>query len=397
MKPGSIPISDYTYNLPEGRIADYPIDKRDESKLLVYKRGAITHKNFHQLPEELDSDTILFFNDTRVIPARLLFEKETGATIEIFLLNPVKPTTILSDVLAAPSATTWACAIGNLKRWNEGVVLRKSIAKTILEARLLDRQKGLVEFNWAGAIPLAEILQEAGKVPLPPYIKRPAEASDQQRYQTVYAHFEGAVAAPTAGLHFTEDVLRDIQSRGALCEFLTLHVSAGTFMPVKNENAIEHPMHREQVVVERSVIEKLLAPGRRVIAVGTTAMRTLESIYWYGVRLCKDPNATFSISSFEPYENDAPPRVSQSLKAILDMFDRNRLTRIVGDTAIYIVPGYQFKVCNALITNFHQPGSTLLLLIAAFIGKDWKSVYQEALSNNYRFLSYGDSSLLIPR
>ncbi len=396
MKPGSIPISDYTYNLPEGRIAHHPLDNRDESKLLVYKRGMISHKSFRQLPEELDSRDILFFNDTRVIPARLLFEKETGATIEIFLLNPLKPSTILSDALAATSAATWACTIGNLKRWNEGVVLRKSIATTILEARLLDRQAGQVEFSWTGSASFAEILQEAGKIPLPPYIRRPAEASDQQRYQTVYAHFEGAVAAPTAGLHFTEDVLQGIQSKGVLCEFLTLHVSAGTFMPVKNENAIEHPMHREQVVVDRSVIEKLLAPGRRVVAVGTTAMRTLESIYWYGAKLCKDPKATFSISSFEPYEDLDPPSLSQSLKAILEMIDRNRLTRIVGETAIYIVPGYQFRVCNALITNFHQPGSTLLLLIAAFIGKDWKTVYQEALAKDYRFLSYGDSSLLLP-
>jgi S-adenosylmethionine:tRNA ribosyltransferase-isomerase len=391
-------ISDYTYDLPEEKIALRPLAQRDRSKLLVYKNGSVHHQIFNELPEQLSDDCTLFFNDTRVIPARILFTKQTGAAIEVFLLNPVEPSSIMAQALDATSRSTWACAIGNVKRWTDDLVLSKSLGDIELRAKLIDRQKALVGFQWTPAErTFAEVLHRAGAIPLPPYIKRAAEQSDTQRYQTVYSHFEGAVAAPTAGLHFTDDVLRALRSKGILTDFLTLHVSAGTFMPVKSTDAMDHTMHQEQIVVKRSNIENLLRPGRKVVAVGTTAMRTLESLYWYGVRLAKDGNAPFLVKQGDPYlsEEQSIDR-AQAFGTILRMMDRQGLKELTGETAIYIVPGYRFRICEGLITNFHQPGSTLLLLIAAFIGTQWKQVYEEALAHNYRFLSYGDSSLLLP-
>jgi S-adenosylmethionine:tRNA ribosyltransferase-isomerase len=391
-----INIKDYTYDLPEDRIPLYPLPQREKAKLLHYKNGRIEHLIFSQLTDLLTNNTTLFFNDTKVIPARFTFEKETGASIEVFLLQPIQPSPLLSAALSTTTTTTWKCAIGNLKRWPDGLVLKKETGSISLTARLKDRSNCAVEFNWTPADKsFAEILHATGAVPLPPYIKRKAEASDVERYQTVYSQIEGAVAAPTAGLHFTDTILEEIRRKGIITDFLTLHVSAGTFMPVKEENALDHSMHTEQIVVNRKNIENLLLPGRKVIAVGTTAMRTLESLYWFGVQLLKEPTAPFEVTKLQPYQmDDIGPSAKEALTAVLKHMEASQIDELTGHTSIFIFPGYQFKLTEGLITNFHQPGSTLLLLIAAFIGPDWKKVYQEARDNGYRFLSYGDSSLL---
>ncbi len=399
MKLPAINLFDYTYDLPEERIALYPLPDRDKAKLLVYDHGEMLHKSFFQMPDLLPDNTMLFFNNTKVIPARFLFEKSTGASIEVFLLQPVLPSSLLASALTSSGRSTWKCAIGNLKRWSNGLVLQKKIEGITLCAHLTDSQNGWVEFSWTPAhMTFAEILQAAGIVPLPPYIKRKAEGSDKERYQTVYAHLEGAVAAPTAGLHFTEYVLEKIRSKGVVTDFLTLHVSAGTFLPVKTANAVEHPMHSEQIIIYKNTLQNLLLEGKKIIAVGTTAMRTLESLYWYAVKLLQDPGAAFIIDQHFPYKSAGfLPSAHKSAEIILEAMEKKGLTELVGQTSIFIFPGYRFRICQGLITNFHQPGSTLLLLIAAFIGSDWKKIYQEALDKEYRFLSYGDSSLLLPR
>jgi S-adenosylmethionine:tRNA ribosyltransferase-isomerase len=399
-------IHDYTYDLPAERIALFPPSKREDSRLLVYDRGQITHSRFHSLTEHLPPDSLLFFNDTKVIPARLHFQKETGAVIEIFLLHPVQPSTLLLEAMQTHGACSWQCTIGNLKRWTEGTVLTKKIRskeqearseELILRASLIDRDKGTVSFSWEGEWSFAEIISRSGETPLPPYLKREAEASDRERYQTVYAHYEGAVAAPTAGLHFTPEIMDTLRRKNIQTDFLTLHVSAGTFQPVKVERAAEHIMHHEQIVIRRDTILQLLQTDKFIIPVGTTSMRTLESLYWYGVKLLADPGAAFVIGQRDPYtSSDALPSKKEALAAVLQHMDAHQKDTLAGETSIYIMPGYTFRICQALITNFHQPGSTLILLVAAFIGEDWKKIYAEALEKGYRFLSYGDSSLLIP-
>jgi len=395
MRP-SISISEFTYSLPDNRIAYHPLAERDQSKLLYYHQEKIDHRIFKELPELLPTDSILFFNDTKVIPARLHFQKDTGAEIEIFLLNPIAPSTLLQVAMQSKESTSWKCTIGNLKRWSTNLVLIKKISKGEVRAELIDRQEGIVKFSWNSKISFAEMIGEFGATPLPPYIKRETEQKDLERYQTVYSHFEGAVAAPTAGLHFTENVLNQIQQKGISVDFLTLHVSAGTFQPVKVENALEHVMHSEQIVISKNNIQNLLT-GKKVIAVGTTSMRTLESLYWYGVKLLTNPKTEFIIKQNDPYEERSSlPSTEESLKCILQHMEKESFENIIGHTSIYILPGYSFKVCKGLITNFHQPGSTLMLLVAALVGNDWKKIYDAALENNYRFLSYGDSSLLLP-
>ena len=391
-----IDVDDYTYDLPQERIAQYPLAQRDQSKLLVYDQGAIRHENFTNLAEYLPAGSSLFFNQTKVIPARLLFQKETGAVIEIFLLSPVTPSSLLLDVMQSSNTCSWKCVIGNLKRWTTDTVLSIKIDEINLEANLQDRLENVVRFTWNGEYTFAEVLQRLGNTPLPPYLKRNAEDLDKERYQTIYSTIEGAVAAPTAGLHFTTAVFESLKRKNISTDFLTLHVSAGTFMPIKVKNALEHPMHQEQVVVSRKNVEHLLK-ATNVVAVGTTSLRTMESVYWYGVKLIQDPRATFKISQQDPYSQEDFPSKTSSFSAVLKYMDDNNTTSITGETSIYIIPGYTFRVCQALITNFHQPASTLILLVAAFIGEDWKKIYDEALSRGYRFLSYGDSSLLIPR
>lgn len=315
--------------------------------------------------------------------------------IEIFLLNPVQPSALIAETMSATTRCTWQCTIGNLKRWPEGIAMEKNISGTLLTAQLKSRAHGLVEFSWPDGRSFAEIIHLAGETPLPPYIKRKAEPGDRERYQTIYSHFDGAVAAPTAGLHFTPEVFESLKRRNIGHDFLTLHVSAGTFLPVKTENPEHHVMHEEQVIVSRGNLQNLLASDKFIIAVGTTSMRTLESLYWYGIKLLQDPESDFRISQQDPYTlQPLPP--GDALAAVARYMDHHNLDTLVGETSIFIRPGYAFKVCHALITNFHQPASTLILLVAAFVGKDWKKIYDEALKNDYRFLSYGDSSLLVP-
>ncbi len=395
MNQPAISIQNFTYHLPEEKIALHPLSDRDQSKLLVYREEKIIHSDFKRLAEFLPTNSILFFNNTKVIPARLLFKKETGAVIEIFLLNPVWPSPVVALAMYAKEKCRWACTIGNLKRWPEGSALKIIDGDISLEAKLVDRKNNLVEFQWSHNLSFAEIVKKIGAIPLPPYIKRNVEAGDRERYQTVYSKEDGAVAAPTAGLHFTKAILDALKVHGIAVDYLTLHVSAGTFQPVKVENAADHPMHSEQIVITRGNIKSLLVE-KKIVAVGTTSLRTLESMYWYGAKLTKNPDAEFVITQDEPYRLEHVDK-TEALKAILAKMDREKTDQLLGETSIYIMPGYDFKVGDALLTNFHQPGSTLILLVAAFVGKDWKRIYDEALANQYRFLSYGDSSLLFKK
>jgi len=389
----SILINDFTYELPEDKIALHPLPVRDQSKLLVYQKGNIQHSTFSTVSEFLPPHSILFFNNTKVIPARLIFKKETGAEIEIFLLDPVWPSPIVALAMNANQKSQWHCTIGNLKRWKENSTLKIKNSKVELDATLVDREKAIVELEWAPSdLTFSEVVKIIGDIPLPPYIKRKTETTDVERYQTIYSKEDGAVAAPTAGLHFTEKVFDSLKSKNITFEYLTLHVSAGTFQPVKVQNASEHSMHEEQIIVTRVNVENLLKK-ETVIAVGTTSLRTMESIYWFGVKLSHDSTSKFLINQNDAYQLK-PIDKSEALNAVLKKMDDDKTDQLIGETSIYILPGYDFKTCDALITNFHQPGSTLMLLVAAFVGKDWKKIYEDALVKNYRFLSYGDSSLL---
>lgn len=395
-----VKLSDYQYILPDERIRKHALQERDESKLITYKKGEIDHDIFKNITNHILEGTTIFFNNTKVIPARLHFTKSTGALIEIFLLNPVEPSNLVVEAMAVCSKCTWKCMIGNLKKWKNEVLTRQLAYKNTefkLTVTLKNRDSKLVEFDWDNDLSFAEVVEAMGEVPLPPYFHRQPEAEDKERYQTVYSKNKGAVAAPTAGLHFTESVLNELRNNGAILEYLTLHVSAGTFQPVKEEDATKHPMHSEQVVITRGNLE-VLAQAKRICVVGTTSMRTLESLYWFGVKLMQQGNEKFHIDKLEPYLydfGDLPIR-NEVFQHLLNYMNTNGLDELRGDTEIFIMPGYQFQVCDMLITNFHQPGSTLLMLIAAFIGDDWKKLYHEAMDNNYQFLSYGDSSLLIP-
>lgn len=392
-----IALSDYLYDLPDNRIARFPLAERDQSKLLVYRQGQVMHASFKQLADFLPVNTTLFFNNTKVIPARLLFEKPTGGVIEVFLLNPITKAN-LGDAMAMPSPCDWKCTVGNAKRWPDMVSLTKHLKDITLTATWRDKVSGIVSFSWTPAeVPFARVVELAGAIPLPPYLKRAAEPSDKERYQTIYSRSEGAVAAPTAGLHFTAEVMGALQSTGVGLEYLTLHVSAGTFLPIKSDDASQHIMHEEEIVVHKHNIISLLASDRKVVAVGTTAMRTLESLYWYGVKLSQDPAAGFVISQEFPYQH-AKTHYSrrEALEVVLAKMEALGIDTLIGHTSIYVMPGYRFRVTDGLVTNFHQPGSSLLVLVSAFIGSDWKKVYREALDGGYRFLSYGDSSLLLP-
>jgi len=402
MKPDleAINLADYHYDLPEERIAKFPLEKRDESKLLIYdKQMRIVHSQFKNISTYLSSADTLFFNDTKVIPARLYFQKHTGAVIEIFLLNPIEPVEVHSAMLTTQKCT-WTCAIGNLKRLRNEPLLERTVSihgKEInLKAKLQDYDKQIISFEWNDTlVSFAELLTYIGEVPLPHYLKREAQESDKENYQTVYAKNEGAVAAPTAGLHFTEDLLEKIQRQGIKLDYLTLHVAGGTFQPIRHEKVIDHPMHAEQMIISRKNIENLIESSN-IIAVGTTSMRTLESLYWYGVKLISLPESPFKISKLMPYRYDKTilPSRKEAFQEVLSYMRRNKLEKISGETEIMIVPSYPFQVCDALITNFHLPSTTLILLVAAFVGEAWREIYQEALTNNYRFLSFGDSSLL---
>lgn len=398
--PNSILLSDYQYVLPEDKIAKFPLENRSDSKLLHYEDGKINHTNFKKLLGLVPANTLMVFNNTKVIPARLVFQKESGAKIEVFLLKPDQSSPLIQEAMLCHGEVSWEVMIGKLKKWKEGEVLKREAdvqgQKVTVKAVVENREKRTVKFNWNPVhIPFVSIVEALGEVPLPPYLNRQATEEDKPRYQTVYSKKEGAVAAPTAGLHFTDEILSQLSEKGVKTEYLTLHVGAGTFLPVSKEQVSEHPMHSEQVLITQSNLEKLIEHGGNVVAVGTTSMRSLESIYWYGVKLLKTADPQFSIPKLFPYQFTGPlPTVKDSFRAILASMKDRKIEELTGDTEIFIMPGYEFKVCNGLITNFHQPGSTLILLVAAFTHGRWRAIYEEALSRDYRFLSYGDSNLL---
>lgn len=393
-----INLKDFHYDLPEDRIAKFPLKDRDHSKLLIYKDGQINHSQFFELSKNLIPNSILFLNNTKVIPARLHFQRQSGAWIEILLLHPESHDKIIQFSMESSIPVVWSCMIGNLKKWKDGEILEKDLGDCIINARLINREKFWVEISWNRKdLVFSNILDLAGKIPIPPYFEREPNAEDLQNYQTVFAQNQGAVAAPTAGLHFTDASFESLKSSGIETDYLTLHVGAGTFQPVKeNEDVSKHSMHQEQIIINKKNIINLLE-NRFVTAVGTTSMRTLESLFWFGQILEKNPDANLFIPKLIPYESEHIISKEKSLNNVLDYLSRKGIENIIGETEILIMPGYEFQICDALITNFHLPETTLLLLISAFVGNDWKIIYEEALKKNYRFLSYGDSSLLFKR
>lgn len=397
----NIKITDFVYDLPDERIARYPLDERDRSKLLVWKNGEIGEDTFRNIPNYLPENSLLIFNNTRVIHARMFFRKETGAQIEIFCLEPVQPADY-QVTFRETEKVTWKCMLGNAKKWKEGV-LTKSIEINGKAAEIKAEKKGQegnsfqVEFRWTGGFSFAEMVEHAGVLPIPPYLNRDAEDSDEENYQTVYARIDGSVAAPTAGLHFTENVLQNLASKNISTQEITLHVGAGTFRPVQSETLEGHAMHREKVIVQKKSIETFLTGDSRMIAVGTTSVRSLESLYWLGLQLEKHgPFLTFpEVLQWEPYENEPEIPVRKALQNLVDYLNETGREELQFSTQIIIVPGYIFRLIDGMITNFHQPQSTLLLLIGAFLGDNWKNVYDFALRNHFRFLSYGDSNLYL--
>ncbi len=395
-----IHIKDYNYPLTDDRIAKYPLPERDGSKLLRYEDGKVDEYIFRDLPELLPPSSVMVFNDTKVVPARMHFQRASGAHIEIFCLQPVDPAEY-STVFASVGRCVWRCVIGNSKRWKDDILrlygydLNPALVRMDLKARLLSREgeTGIVEFTWEGDMPFSAVLEACGTVPIPPYLNRETEAVDLERYQTLYARFRGSVAAPTAGLHFTEDVLGRIRAKGIDTETICLHVGAGTFLPVKSDNVAEHPMHSEPFVVRKSFIQSLIGGNKNVIAVGTTSVRTLESLYYLGVS-CIETGRPATVEQWCPYTREYDYTLDESLDAIVKYLDDNRLDELKADTRIIIVPGFRFRIVDMLVTNFHQPESTLILLVSAFVGGDWRTIYDYALSHGFRFLSYGDSSLL---
>ena len=397
-----IRIEDYNYSLPDERIAKYPLPRRDESKLLVYRDGTVAQRHFYDLPGLLPQDCIMVFNDTKVVPARLFFRRDTGARIEIFCLEPVSPSEYALN-FASTRSCTWKCVIGNAKRWKDDILSFDAgdgceAAAMRLKARLLGREgeTGTVEFSWEGDLPFSRVLELCGQVPIPPYLNRGTEEIDLERYQTLYAHIRGSVAAPTAGLHFTDEVLGAIAARGIDMENICLHVGAGTFLPVKSSLVSEHPMHREPFVVSLAFLKDLLESGKKVAAVGTTSVRTLESLYYAGVS-CIEHGRPLDIGQWDPYTRDYSYTTQEALRALTDYLEAGGMERLEVGTRIIIVPGFRFRIVDMLVTNFHQPQSTLLLLISAFVGGNWKTIYDYARANGFRFLSYGDSALLYRR
>ncbi|QUT75051.1 S-adenosylmethionine:tRNA ribosyltransferase-isomerase [Bacteroides salyersiae] len=402
--PKHIRISEYNYPLPEERIAKFPLPVRDQSKLLVYRQGAVTEDVFTSLPKYLAKDSLMIFNNTKVIQARLHFRKETGALIEVFCLEPVQPNDYALNFQQTEHAA-WLCMIGNLKKWKEGPLHRELTVKehplTLTATRgECQGTSHWVDFSWNNSeVTFADILEVFGELPIPPYLNRETQESDKETYQTVYSKIKGSVAAPTAGLHFTPRVLDTLRKKGVDLEELTLHVGAGTFKPVKSEEIEGHEMHTEYISISRSTLRKLIGHNACAIAVGTTSVRTLESLYHIGVTLAANPQATeeeLHVRQWQPYEkyDEIPPVVA--LQKILDYLDYNGMETLHTSTQIIIAPGYDYKIVKAMITNFHQPQSTLLLLVSAFVKGNWRTIYDYALSHDFRFLSYGDSSLLIP-
>lgn len=404
METKHIQIKDYNYELPDGRIAKFPIAQRDHSKLLVYNKGNVSEDMFYNIANYLPKGSLMIFNNTRVIQARIHFRKETGALIEVFLLEPAQPADY-EQMFQTTKQCSWLCMVGNLKKWKEGSLKRtfeiNGFEVTLTAMRSHEQGTSQwVDFHWDDAkVTFADILEHAGELPIPPYLNRETQESDKITYQTVYSKIKGSVAAPTAGLHFTDDVLHSIDGHGIDREELTLHVGAGTFKPVKSEEIAGHDMHTEYISVRRETLEKLIKHDACAIAVGTTSVRTLESLYYIGARLGNNPNATeeeLHIDQWEPYDTNPQLKPVEALQNIVDYLDKNGMTSFHGSTQIIIAPGYKYKIVKMLVTNFHQPQSTLLLLVSAFVNGDWRKIYDYALAHDFRFLSYGDSSLLIP-
>ena len=395
-----IRIEEFDYNLPDERIAKYPLEKRDASKLLMYREGKVSEYQFSSLPQLLPEDSIMVFNDTKVVPARLHFQRESGAHIEIFCLEPVSPEEYVS-MFAVTDSCRWKCIVGNVKRWkNDTLSLynpgnAREISEMDLRADLVERcgETSIVEFKWGNGASFSKVLEVCGSVPIPPYLNRETEDVDLERYQTLYARYRGSVAAPTAGLHFTESVLDAIRNRNISTDTVCLHVGAGTFLPVKSSLVSEHTMHREPFVVTLALLERILASEGDVIAVGTTSVRTLESLYYIGVS-CIEKGMPCDVGQWDPYSREYEYSTEESIKAIISYLKENGLDELKLGTRIIIVPGFRFRIVDVLVTNFHQPQSTLLLLISAFVDGEWKSIYDYALENGFRFLSYGDSSVL---
>lgn len=405
--PRHIRISEFNYPLPDERIAKFPLPVRDQSKLLLYRHGEVSEDRFTSLPEYLSSGSLMIFNNTKVIQARLHFRKETGALIEVFCLEPILPNDYALN-FQQTGHVAWLCMVGNLKKWKEGILKREMTVKG--KPLTLTAERGechgtshWIDFRWNNPeVTFADILEMFGELPIPPYLNRETQESDKETYQTVYSKIKGSVAAPTAGLHFTPHVLAALRNKGIELEELTLHVGAGTFKPVKSEEIEGHEMHTEYISVSRSTLEKLIAHGGKAVAVGTTSVRTLESLYHIGVTLLNNPEATeedLHVRQWQPYELSAETSAAsavEALQAIVTYLDRHRMETLHTSTQIIIAPGYEYRIVKAMVTNFHQPQSTLLLLVSAFVHGDWRKIYDYALAHDFRFLSYGDSSLLIP-
>lgn len=404
MHPKYISINDYTYTLPEEKIAYYPLANRDEAKLLIYTHGSLNQDIYKNISHYIPAQSLMIFNNTKVVEARLLFQKETGGVIEIFCLEPHEMYRDIATAMSQRGSVKWLCLIGGVSKWKKelDLTLKFNTPKSTytLKAKYVDKRKDcyVIELMWDNTLSFAEVLHYAGHVPLPPYIKRADETADKNRYQTVFAKYDGSVAAPTAGLHFTPSVLSNLTEKNILTDFVTLHVGAGTFKPVKADTLQDHEMHSEYITVSKGLIEHLMHPKKPIIAVGTTSLRTLESLYWLGCKLIQDP-AIFNtalpyLTQWASYSETTAPPISHAFQAILQYLQNTGQDQFIAKTQIIIAPGYEFKIVDGLITNFHQPNSTLLLLVAAFIGLDWKKVYEYALQNEFRFLSYGDGSLL---
>jgi len=405
MDTKEIKIETYNYPLPDERIAKFPKAQRDESKLLIYNKGEVSESVFRELPEYLPAGALMVMNNTRVIQARLHFRKDTGALIEIFLLEPAQPADY-EQMFQQVKSCSWLCLVGNQKKWKEGALTREINVKGEKVVISVTRRgehgtSQWIDFEWSGGVSFAEILEVMGELPIPPYLNRDTQESDKTTYQTVYSKIKGSVAAPTAGLHFTDRVLAAVDERGIEREEVTLHVGAGTFKPVKSATIGEHAMHTEYIAVRRHTIERLIAHNAEAIAVGTTSVRTLESLYYMGLKVLRNPDIAedeLHVNQWEPYEEVSGERLEarEVLQALLDWMECHELTVLHSSTQIIIAPGYDYKIVKMLVTNFHQPQSTLLLLVSAFVKGDWHKIYDYALSHNFRFLSYGDSSLLIP-
>lgn len=399
MDPRQLRISDFSYTLSEERIAQHPLAKRDDARMLVYANGELNDQNFRELPDFLPDNALLLFNNTRVVRARLLFPKTSGATVELFCLEPLWPSAELQQAMLQTGEASWLCLVGNSRRWKEGVLLLNAGGIQLTAERLEKREDAyVIRFSWSpNGLTFAELLEKLGHIPLPPYMKRADTVEDASRYQTVFARFDGSVAAPTASLHFSEEVLAALKAKGIQSQELTLHIGAGTFKPVKAEAMVDHPMHREEMVLDTALIDRLLNHLGPIVPVGTTALRCLESLYWLGVLLHQQPASDElpEIGQFTPYDSFEPIDIKTALLTLQQFLKRHsQKGPLPAFTALMIAPGYRFRLADALVTNFHQPQSTLLLLVAAALGEDWRRLYDHALAESYRFLSYGDSSLL---